>query len=117
MLSIQSASPDAPKPGCVGAHTVKRSATWWVQRVKPRLPPAPWSTSSGSPRPPTHACTSMLPTRIDVHAWVGGRGDPLLVLQDRESTRLNSSHSQISYSVFCLKKKKTQPRQTTVPRD
>src|SRR2546430_3963368 len=28
--------------------------------------------------------------------------------QDRKSTRLNSSHSQISYAVFCLQKKKTQ---------
>src|SRR3989475_7796673 len=28
--------------------------------------------------------------------------------QDRKSTRLNSSHSQISYAVFCLKKKKHQ---------
>src|SRR2546427_7626123 len=28
-------------------------------------------------------------------------------LGDRKSTRLNSSHSQISYAVFCLKKKKT----------
>src|SRR2546427_2823955 len=27
---------------------------------------------------------------------------------DRKSTRLNSSHSQISYAVFCLKKKKRQ---------
>src|SRR2546430_10228575 len=27
-------------------------------------------------------------------------------LKDRKSTRLNSSHSQISYAVFCLKKKK-----------
>src|SRR2546430_17507865 len=32
------------------------------------------------------------------------RGDEC---QDRKSTRLNSSHSQISYAVFCLKKKKT----------
>src|SRR2546430_11502386 len=32
--------------------------------------------------------------------WVDGR-----VTQDRKSTRLNSSHSQISYAVFCLKKK------------
>src|SRR2546430_10196988 len=31
---------------------------------------------------------------------VEGRGD-----RDRKSTRLNSSHSQISYAVFCLKKK------------
>src|SRR2546430_8206117 len=28
------------------------------------------------------------------------------LLEDRKSTRLNSSHSQISYAVFCLKKKK-----------
>src|SRR2546430_10266623 len=31
-------------------------------------------------------------------------GDPAEL--DRKSTRLNSSHSQISYAVFCLKKKK-----------
>src|SRR2546430_11825439 len=29
------------------------------------------------------------------------------VITDRKSTRLNSSHSQISYAVFCLKKKRT----------
>src|SRR2546430_10648934 len=29
---------------------------------------------------------------------------------DRKSTRLNSSHSQISYAVFCLKKKKAEAR-------
>src|SRR2546430_9967069 len=33
-------------------------------------------------------------------------GLTLATLQDRKSTRLNSSHSQISYAVFCLKKKK-----------
>src|SRR2546430_13058030 len=33
---------------------------------------------------------------------VGDIGDALI---DRKSTRLNSSHSQISYAVFCLKKK------------
>src|SRR2546430_9072593 len=31
---------------------------------------------------------------------------PCFSFQDRKSTRLNSSHSQISYAVFCLKKKK-----------
>src|SRR2546430_443827 len=31
--------------------------------------------------------------------------DDNVALQDRKSTRLNSSHSQISYAVFCLKKK------------
>src|SRR3712207_8509203 len=30
----------------------------------------------------------------------------LVVIKDRKSTRLNSSHANISYAVFCLKKKK-----------
>src|SRR2546427_3260443 len=33
------------------------------------------------------------------------------VMIDRKSTRLNSSHSQISYAVFCLKKKKKRMRE------
>src|SRR5258707_4024346 len=39
-------------------------------------------------------------------------------LRDRKSTRLNSSHANISYAVFCLKKKKTEQRacQCTTPR-
>src|SRR3712207_8578270 len=32
---------------------------------------------------------------------------PRMDLEDRKSTRLNSSHANISYAVFCLKKKKT----------
>src|SRR2546427_1144307 len=32
--------------------------------------------------------------------------------RDRKSTRLNSSHSQISYAVFCLKKKKKKDENT-----
>src|SRR5438034_4329332 len=35
-----------------------------------------------------------------------GLGHPPLRLSDRKSTRLNSSHTVISYAVFCLKKKK-----------
>src|SRR2546430_7525977 len=59
--------------------------------------------------------------RSDVEATDEGRGSDSLGedrdlragsldgidLLDRKSTRLNSSHSQISYAVFCLKKKKT----------
>src|SRR2546430_13040620 len=37
-----------------------------------------------------------------------GRRPDATFLEDRKSTRLNSSHSQISYAVFCLKKKKQQ---------
>src|SRR2546430_12198962 len=36
---------------------------------------------------------------------LGRDGEEELPQQDRKSTRLNSSHSQISYAVFCLKKK------------
>src|SRR5688572_33182077 len=39
---------------------------------------------------------------------LGGVGMVRLRAQDRKSTRLNSSHSQISYAVFCLKKKKNE---------
>src|SRR3712207_8720550 len=35
------------------------------------------------------------------------RSDEELEERDRKSTRLNSSHANISYAVFCLKKKKT----------
>src|SRR2546430_7399449 len=38
---------------------------------------------------------------VNVH-----RSFTVVSLSDRKSTRLNSSHSQISYAVFCLKKKK-----------
>src|SRR3712207_9585831 len=51
--------------------------------------------------------------RVFRHARVGVssplRGDPRVSLRerlDRKSTRLNSSHANISYAVFCLKKKK-----------
>src|SRR2546427_2885170 len=39
--------------------------------------------------------------------------DRLKARGDRKSTRLNSSHSQISYAVFCLKKKKNKTSSTT----
>src|SRR5256886_5316579 len=65
----------------------------------------------------------VLPTHAQIGVWaavlltalrlcqglgVGGEwgGSVLMSMEDRKSTRLNSSHSQISYAVFCLKKKK-----------
>src|SRR5438034_6036539 len=38
--------------------------------------------------------------------------DGFTVVQDRKSTRLNSSHTVISYAVFCLKKKTTKQHDT-----
>src|SRR5947209_18966053 len=40
----------------------------------------------------------------------------VLVSQDRKSTRLNSSHANISYAVFCLKKKKKKNQKNTIKR-
>src|SRR2546430_15487530 len=54
---------------------------------------------------------------IDTAIWVGHleTGNPAVPFLplDRKSTRLNSSHSQISYAVFCLKKKKKKKKKYT----
>src|SRR2546427_4833498 len=52
------------------------------------------------PIPVTHGGTDAL--GVPAHDFSTNR--------DRKSTRLNSSHSQISYAVFCLKKKKKKKR-------
>src|SRR3989440_12128914 len=54
-------------------------------------------------------------SRLDMNGFRDRRCDKLStgmmqktsIARDRKSTRLNSSHDQISYAVFCLKKKKT----------
>src|SRR5688572_32746534 len=46
------------------------------------------------------------------HVTLSGPG--LVGPVDRKSTRLNSSHSQISYAVFCLKKKKKNQTQESI---
>src|SRR5689334_24479940 len=61
------------------------------------------------------ACGEGLPRQVqvaeiadEIHAL-----DLAQIHQDRKSTRLNSSHSSISYAVFCLKKKKKHTKDTT----
>src|SRR5204863_9827194 len=67
-----------------------------VRARRPILPAvAPWGAPEGSPLIPRHFI-------------------PLLVGVDRKSTRLNSSHVEISYAVFCLKKKTRQPEADSV---
>src|SRR2546430_6286455 len=53
--------------------------------------------------------------RIDLEELGRSKRKRVLVV-DRKSTRLNSSHSQISYAVFCLKKKKLTPRTPSSPK-
>src|SRR5438034_6976893 len=45
------------------------------------------------------------PHRCHRHHWQSHRNGPRPSTRDRKSTRLNSSHTVISYAVFCLKKK------------
>src|SRR2546430_10582898 len=55
------------------------------------------------------AIVGVVEERAALHGDRVRAGDVLLAYaSDRKSTRLNSSHSQISYAVFCLKKKKNQ---------
>src|SRR3712207_7117837 len=66
----------------------------------PHLPPPPRRDAGGHD-----------PLRLPLHLGLARRLHRLdRVRRDRKSTRLNSSHANISYAVFCLKKKKkTQP--------
>src|SRR3712207_6946101 len=52
-----------------------------------------------------HAAAILLASGGELNRRPGGRREPQ---RDRKSTRLNSSHANISYAVFCLKKKKKQ---------
>src|SRR2546427_9577168 len=77
-------------------------------RRPPRSTLFPYTTLFRSPGP-DHYDPSSHKRTFGTHAC--GKGDigahrPITRL-DRKSTRLNSSHSQISYAVFCLKKKTT----------
>src|SRR2546427_7306262 len=57
-------------------------------------------------QPPRQAERPERPGRRRARRRRGTGGERARHQGDRKSTRLNSSHSQISYAVFCLKKKK-----------
>src|SRR3712207_6964640 len=69
---------------------------------------APWDR-----RAPVDPKAAEIPPRLRLLGMTGrrlrlrGMTSGSLRLLDRKSTRLNSSHANISYAVFCLKKKKT----------
>src|SRR3712207_7581471 len=72
-------------------------------RPRDRRPRRPLRPGGGRPDPPRRQ-------RRRPRAGVEGRLPPDAGggAEDRKSTRLNSSHANISYAVFCLKKKTTQ---------
>src|SRR5690348_18002960 len=69
-------------------------------RRPPRSTLFPYTTLFRSPAGGLVAPVLLGPRRLEQ------RRGALVVLGDRKSTRLNSSHPSISYAVFCLKKKK-----------
>src|SRR2546430_11284360 len=84
-------------------------------RRPPRSTLFPYTTLFRSPRPARQGAggrgaqcgRSAPPSAAETPPPVAPRRQEWFwVEQDRKSTRLNSSHSQISYAVFCLKKKK-----------
>src|SRR3712207_6860158 len=73
---------------------------------------SPWQSSHSHHSPPR---TSHLPSATSPIQPFGLGNPPVIIapvvpVKDRKSTRLNSSHANISYAVFCLKKKKTNTR-------
>src|SRR2546430_10391833 len=80
-------------------------------RRPPRSTLFPYTTLFRSPG--FDALTKVLPSLEGipqstlVDPFPAGRNPLIPPTGDRKSTRLNSSHSQISYAVFCLKKKKS----------
>src|SRR2546430_4872746 len=75
-------------------------------RRPPRSTLFPYTTLFRSIRRATLDLIGLPPTPEEVDAFVNDSSPDAFRKVDRKSTRLNSSHSQISYAVFCLKKKK-----------
>src|SRR3712207_7557694 len=68
----------------------------------------PALTGMGAPHWDPHARGAILGiTRGTTRAHIARATLEALAFEDRKSTRLNSSHANISYAVFCLKKKRT----------
>src|SRR3712207_8529162 len=74
-------------------------------RRPPRSTLFPYTTLFRSPR--GVATWAVKPSLARTRIHDGRRTQSLSASADRKSTRLNSSHANISYAVFCLKKKKS----------
>src|SRR2546430_9228162 len=80
-------------------------------RRPPRSTLFPYTTLFRSRAFPTGSADARGPAFATLHGSIqlamaaAAQGRDVPAGQDRKSTRLNSSHSQISYAVFCLKKK------------
>src|SRR3712207_8432101 len=84
-------------PLCRSGRSQPRSATDADRRSTSATVSAAVSGSSG--------CTSTASACDQVASQRSSRLRTVMMIGDRKSTRLNSSHANISYAVFCLKKK------------
>src|SRR5256886_8451166 len=80
------------------SSSVTGSVVGWPSITMPRLSP---TRRMGMP------ASSRIRALRKSYAVSTANRRPSSLNRDRKSTRLNSSHSQISYAVFCLKKKKS----------
>src|SRR3712207_6250171 len=93
---MQSMGDKARRPGCLFAF---QDQDWHLEtsvRLKPNTTREQGAEVEAGLRDVAHQ------VRLDV----GFHASPRSISIDRKSTRLNSSHANISYAVFCLKKKK-----------
>src|SRR3712207_9173619 len=104
-ISLMTNYPDVFKVGVAGGPVIDWK--WYEAMYGERYMDTPEANPEG------YAKTSLLKQAKNLKGKlqvITGENDPVVVQQhakalDRKSTRLNSSHANISYAVFCLKKK------------
>src|SRR5947209_3590225 len=111
-VSAQSSRPDYPRPSSKRSQWKSLNGFWEFALESPEkydrqiLVPFPFESAlSGlGLGKEVHERVAYKRKFTVPRAWAG----ELALVGDRKSTRLNSSHANISYAVFCLKKKKAQ---------
>src|SRR5438874_10476379 len=99
--------------GSLYHHFPGKEALFWavLEEVGARITQQGEAIARDAPDP-----VAML--RAGALAWIRLAGDPvvrqIMLIEDRKSTRLNSSHVEISYAVFCLKKKKKRQKKIQI---
>src|SRR5689334_24755729 len=95
-------------PGAIGVNRLNSGSTSTGYRKEPANP----SSSAAAPAQANHqrgerraaSTTTSSTSEVATHDTASDRAGPAR-RRDRKSTRLNSSHSSISYAVLCLQKK------------
>src|SRR5690606_41683011 len=97
-----------PPPVPAFPYTTLFRSTWWSSTTRPTLIPDGHQAGAGHARPDSQEggrSAAVLDSDSPDAPAATCRDPESISLEDRKSTRLNSSHVKISYAVFCLKKK------------